>query len=115
MAAQRAHDDLPDPRPPAEGYAALLAAQKKRADAATAKDVKAQLAAIAEIRAIRLGEAVQAEARAADARLTKAGDDEVARAKDLIAAKKKPEARKVLDKLVADYGAGHAVGKAAQA
>jgi hypothetical protein len=104
----------PEPRPPGEGFAALMDLKKKLDAAATAKDVKAQLAAIAEIKKVGLGAAVQKDAAAADARLTKDGETEIARARDLVAAKKKPDAKKALEKLVADYGADHVVGKKAQ-
>jgi hypothetical protein len=109
-----AKDRCPDAKPPAEGMAALLELKKKLDAAATAKDVKAQLAAIADIKKVGLGAAVQRDAATADARLTKDGEAEIARAKDLVAAKKKPDAKKALEKLVADYGADHAVGKKAQ-
>jgi hypothetical protein len=115
MTADIAKDRCPDAQPPAEGLAALLTLKKKLDDAATAKDVKAQLAAIAEIRKVGLGAAVQKAAAAADARLTKDGEAEIARAQGLAAAKKKPDAKKALEKLVADYGAEHPVGKKAQA
>ncbi len=111
----RAKNDCPEARPPSEGFAALLELKKKLDAAATAKDVKAQLAAIAEIRKVGLGAAVQRDAATADARLTKDGDAEIARAKDLAASKKKPDAKKALEKVLADYGADHAVGKKAQA
>jgi hypothetical protein len=110
-----AKDRCPAAHPPAEGYAALMETKKKLDAAATAKDVKAQLAAIADIKKVGLGAAVQKAAADADARLTKDGDAEIARAKDLALAKKKPDAKKALEKLVADYGADHAVGKKAQA
>jgi len=110
-----AKDRCPEPRPPGEGYAALLELKKKLDDAAAAKDVKAQIASIAEIRKVGLGAAVQKAAAAADARLTKDGEAEIARAQGLAAAKKKPDAKKALEKLVADYGAEHPVGKKAQA
>ena len=101
-------------RPPAEGYAALLESKKKLDEAAAAKDVAAQLAAIAEIRKVRLGAAVQAEAAAADARLSKEGEDALAAAQALVTAKKKADAKKALEKALADYGAEHAIGKKAK-
>jgi len=115
LASGIAKDRCPAAKPPAEAFAALLEMKKKLEAAATAKDVKAQLAAIADIRKVALGAAVQKDAAAADARLTNDGDAEIARAKDLVAAKKKPDAKKALEKLVADYGAEHSVGKRAQA
>jgi len=114
LASSIAKDRCPEAKPPAEGMAALIELKKKLDVAATAKDVKAQLAAVAEIRKVGLGAAVQKDAAAADARLTKEGEAEIARAKDLVAAKKKPDAKKALEKVVADYGAEHAVGKKAQ-
>jgi hypothetical protein len=114
VASGVAKERCPESRPPAEGIAALQALRKKLDDAAKAKDVKAQLASIAEIRKVGVGAEVQAAARAADARLTKDGEAEVTRAKDLLAAKKKADARKAAEKLVADYGAEHPVAKAAQ-
>ena len=110
-----AKDRCPAAKPPAEGMAALLELKKKLDAAATAKDVKAQLAAIADIRKVGLGAAVQKDAAAADARLTKDGEAEIERARGLGTAKKKPDAQKALEKLVADYGADHPVGKKAQA
>ena len=104
----------PDARPPAEGFAALMESKKKLDAALTAKDVKGALATIAEIRKVGLGAAVQKAAAAADAKLTKDGEAEIERANGLIAAKKKPDAKKALDKLVADYGADHPVAKKAQ-
>ena len=104
----------PAARPPTAGFTALMDWKKKLDDGATAKDVKAQLAAIAAIRKIGRGEAVQRATVAADARLTKEGEAELERVNGLITAKKKPEAKKALEKLVADYGADHAVGKKAQ-
>ncbi len=109
-----AKDRCPGARPPAEGFAALQALRKRLDEAARAKDVRAQLAAIAEIRKVGLGAEVQAAARAADARLTKDGEAEVARARGLLASKKKGDARKAAERLVADYGAEHPVAKAAQ-
>jgi len=113
--SERAKDDCPAARPPAEGFAALMETKKQLDAAVAAKDVKAQLAAIAEIKKVGLGAAVQRDAAAADARLTKDGEAEIARAKDLAAAKKKPDAKKALEKVLADYGAEHPVGKKAQA
>jgi hypothetical protein len=118
--AQIARERCAAPNKPAEEFAALADQKKKLDDAATAKDVKAQFAAIAEIRRIRLGEAVQAHARAADARLTQEGNDAVARASAVFDDKKtgsvkRNEAKKALEQIVADFGADHAVGKAAQA
>ena len=115
MGSDVAKDRCPDALPPAEGLAALLELKKKLDDAAAAKDVKAQLAAIAEIRKVGVGAAVQKAAAAADARLTKDGEAEIARANGLVTAKKKPDAKKALEKVLADYGAEHAVGKRAQA
>jgi hypothetical protein len=115
LASGIAKDRCPAAKPPAEAFAALMELKKKLEAAATAKDVKAQLAAIADIRKVALGAAVQKDAATADARLTKDGEAEIARAKDLVAAKKKPDAKKALEKLVADYGAEHPVGKKAQA
>ena len=115
MGSDVAKERCPDAEAPAEGYAALLEMKKKLDAAATAKDVKAQLAAIADIRKVGLGAAVQKEAASADARLTKEGEAEIARAQGLAVAKKKPDAKKALEKLIADYGAEHAVAKKAQA
>ena len=115
MGSDVAKTRCPEAHAPAEGLAALLELKKKLDAAATAKDVKAQLAAIAEIRKVGVGAAVQKEASAADARLTKDGEAEIARAQGLVTAKKKPDAKKALEKLVADYGAEHPVGKKAQA
>jgi hypothetical protein len=70
---------------------------------------------VAEIRKAGLGAAVQKAAASADARLTKEGEAEIERANGLVTAKKKPDAKKALEKLVADYGADHPVGKKAQA
>jgi hypothetical protein len=112
--AVTAKERCPATRPPTAEFTALLDWKKKLDDAAAAKDVKAQLAAIAAIRKIGHGEAVQRAAVAADARLTTEGEAEIERAKSLVAAKKKPDAKKALEKLVADYGAEHTVGKAAQ-
>jgi hypothetical protein len=109
-----AKDRCPDARPPAEGFTALQETGKKLDAAVAAKDVKAALAAIAEIRKVGLGAAVQKAAATADAKLTKDGEAEIERANGLIAAKKKPDAKKVLEKLVADYGADHPVAKKAQ-
>jgi hypothetical protein len=114
MGSDIAKARCPEAHPPAEGLAALLELRKKLDDAAAAKDVKAQLAAIADIRKVGLGAAVQKAAAAADARLTKDGEAEIARAQGLVAAKKKPDAKKALEKLVADYGADHPVAKKAQ-
>jgi hypothetical protein len=113
MGSDVAKDRCPDAHPPAEGLAALLELKKKLDEAAAAKDVKAQIAAIAEIRKVGAGAAVQKAAAAADARLTKEGEAEVARANGLITAKKKADAKKALEKLVADYGAEHPVAKKA--
>ena len=115
LAAERARNDCPAARPPAEGLAPLLELGKKLAESLKAKDVKGTLATIAEIRKVGHGGSVQKAARAADAQLTKDGEAEITRAKGLIAAKKKPDAKKALEKLVADYGAEHPVAKAAQA
>jgi hypothetical protein len=101
----------PEPRAPAEGYAALLDLKKKLDEA---KDVKSRLAVIADIRKVGLGAAVQAAAKAADTRITEDGDSDVGKAKGLLAAKKKPEAKKVLEKVLAEYPADHPVAKAAQ-
>jgi hypothetical protein len=114
MLAERAKSDCPEPRPPAEGMAALLEQQKKLDVAVAVKDVKAALAAIAEIRKVGLGAAVQKAAAVADAKLTKDGEAEIERANGLAAAKKKPDAKKALEKLIADYGADHPVAKKAQ-
>lgn len=112
---ERAKDDCPEAKPPAEGMAALLELKKTLDATAAAKDVKAELAAIAGIRKVGLGAAVQKAAAVADAKLTKDGEAEIERANGLAAAKKKPDAKKALEKLVADYGAEHPVGKKAQA
>jgi hypothetical protein len=104
----------PEARPPAEGMAALLEMKKKLDGAIAAKDVKGQLAAIADIRKVALGAAVQKAAADADARLTKDGLAEIVRAGELVVAKKKGDGRKALEKVLADYGADHAVGKKAQ-
>lgn len=109
-----ARDRCPKARPPAEGFAALQALRTRLDEAAKAKDVKAQLAAIAEIRKVGLGAGAQAAAREADERLTKDGNSEIARARDLQAAKKKAEAKKAAEKVLADFGPDHPVGKAAQ-
>ena len=114
MGSDVAKERCPEAQPPAEGMAALLEQKQKLDAAAQANDVKAQLAAIAEIRKIGLGAAVQKAAAAADARLTKEGEAEIERANGLVAAKKKPDAKKALEKLVADYGAEHPVAKKAQ-
>jgi hypothetical protein len=114
MGADVAKERCPDARPPAEGYAALLDQKKKLDDAGAAKDVKAQIAAIVEIRKVGLGAAVQKAAADADLRLTKDGEAEIERANQLVAAKKKPEAKKALEKLVADYGPDHPVARKAQ-
>ena len=58
-----AQERCPAPRPPAEGYAALLALRPRLDAAAAAKDVKAQLAAVVEIRKVGLGAEAQAAAR----------------------------------------------------
>jgi len=109
-----AKERCPEARPPAEAFTALLETRKKLDVAVAVKDVKAALAAIAEIRKVALGAAVQKAAAVADAKLTKDGEAEIERAKGLIAAKKKPDAKKALETLVADYGADHPVAKTAQ-
>lgn len=114
MGSDIAKDRCPDAQPPAEGFAALMETRKKLDAAAAAKDVKAQLAGIAEIRKVGLGAAVQKDAATADARLTKEGEAEITRARGLVTARKKPDAKKALEKVLADYGADHPVGKSAQ-
>src|SRR2546423_772729 len=96
IASGTAKERCPEAKPPAEGYAPLLEL-KKKLDAA--KDVKSQLAVIADIRKVGLGAAVQAATSAVDARITDDGESEIGKAKGLLAAKKKPEAKKVLDKV----------------
>ena len=118
--AEIARRSAPKPREPAPGMKTLAELSKRVEDAAAAKDVKAQLAAIAEIRRIRLGEAYQVAARAADERLTKQGMDAISAATPVLedkkaASNKKLDAKKALEKILDDYGAEHAVGKAAAA
>jgi hypothetical protein len=117
--AEVARGRCPAPKEPSETWKALLALRQQLADGATAKDVKAQFAAIAEIRKAKQGEAIQAEARAAEERLTTEGLAAVGQCAAVFEDKKatsgkRAEAKKALEKLVEDYGAGHAVAKAAQ-
>ncbi len=115
LAAEEAMRNCPSARAPGGGHEVLIEQKQKLDNAVSKGDVKAQLAAIFEIRRIERGAAVQIATEAVDARLTKAGEAEIERAKLLAADKKKvPEAVKALEKLVADYGAEHAVAKKAQ-
>lgn len=118
--AEIARRSTPKPREPAAGMKTLAELAKKVEDAAVAKDVKAQLAALAEIRKIRLGESFQIAARAADERVTKQGMEAVEAVAPVLedkkaASNKKLEAKKALEKILDDYGAEHPVGKAAAA
>lgn len=115
----KVHPRCPKAKEPGEGLKALLEAKKRLDDAATAKDLKAGLAAIAEIRKIRLGEAVQAAARAEDERLTKEGLERVATCAAVLDEKKststaRTAAKKGLEELIATYGGDHAVGREAK-
>ncbi|MCE9637624.1 MAG: hypothetical protein K8T90_18145 [Planctomycetes bacterium] len=110
----------PKPNEPAAGMKLLPDLQKQFDDAAAAKDVKAQLAALGEIRKLRFGESFQTAARAADERLTKEGMDAIAAIVPVFEDKKAPaakkaEAKKSLEKLADDYGPDHPVAKAARA
>ena len=109
--ADTAKEKCPAAKPPADGLAPLLEL-KKKLDAA--KDVKSQLAAIAEIKKVGLGAGVQAAAAVVDAKIADDGEAEVGKAKGMLAARKKPEAKKVLDKIVDDYPPEHRVAKEEQ-
>jgi hypothetical protein len=117
--AEIARTRCPKAKEPGEGMKALLEAKKRLDDGATAKDVKAQVAAIADIAKMKLGETVQIEARAADERLTKDGLTAVTGFAAVLDDKKAPgakkaEAKKGLEALIATYGADHAVAKEAK-
>jgi hypothetical protein len=115
-AAAKAGARCPAPAAPSARYVPVLEAKKRLDAAAQAKDVRAQLEAIAEIRKEGVGVAVQAAAAAADARLTKEGEAEIERAKALATtAEGRTEAKAAAERLVAVYGAEHAVGKKAAA
>lgn len=110
----------PKPNEPAAGMKLLPDLMKQAEAAAAAKDVKAELAAIGEIRTLRFGESFQVVARAADARLTKEGLDAIAAIVPVFEDKKAPaakkaEAKKSLEKVADDYGPDHPVAKAARA
>lgn len=110
----------PKPKAPAAGLKVLQEAKRRLEEAEAAADVRAQFAAIALIRKIRLGEAVQVAARAADERLTDEGLAAVALFAAVLDEEHSPPAEKAsavrgLAQLFDLYGGEHAVGRKAKA
>lgn len=110
--AEIAEDRAPERREPAEGLAALIKLRDEMLEVAESEDVQAILAAIAAIREVGLGAAIQRQADSVDAELTKNGEERIAKAKALIEKRRKSSAKRILRKVIEDYGE-HPVGKRA--
>lgn len=113
IAAATGKDRCPDAHPASEGYAALQQQAGRLRTALAANDTKSAVSLVLAIRKVGLGADVQAEARRADARLSAEGEALLEKAKQHVAAKRKAEARKVLEQVVADFPADHPVGRRA--
>ena len=113
LTADTARDRAPDVEPSPSYLAATKAGDALRI-ATRIGDVRAALKAIREIQEIKRPKGLLEEARAADERITKSGNDALAEAKALAQAGKEAEAREALGKLKAAYG-DHPVGQAAWA
>ncbi|MHC4861508.1 MAG: hypothetical protein ACYTDY_15610 [Planctomycetota bacterium] len=111
--AEIARDRAPKKRKPGEGQEELEKLTEAMQKAAKGRSVAKTLAAVAAVKEFGRGAAAQLEAWRIDAELTKKGEERLAKAKALLEKKKKSSAKKILKKLVADYGE-HPVGKRAE-
>ena len=111
--ADIAKDSAPKKRKPGEGQEELERLTVAMQKAAQGRSVAKTLAAVAAVKEFGRGAAAQLEALRIDAELTKKGEERLAKAKAYIEKKKKSSAKKILEKLVADYGE-HPVGKRAK-
>lgn len=103
-------------RAPKVGPSPSLAASRKAADALHAAlkagDMKTALKAIRDVREIMRPKSLVSEANAAEAQIGKQGAEDLAKAKGLLEAGKKVEAKEALQKLRQSYG-DHPVGQEA--
>jgi molybdopterin-guanine dinucleotide biosynthesis protein A len=108
---ETARDRAPDVEP-----SPSLAASRKAAEALHAAlksgDTKAALRAIHDVGEVKRPKALVDEARAVEEQIGKRGAEELAKAKGLIEAGKKAEAKEALQKLKQSYG-DHPVGQEA--